>query len=75
MPNRVIGNILIAVGALAPGLGGLFSRLGLSGYLYLGELLGAVLMYAGFLRSTRGSTGEWVASESRAPSMVTATQF
>jgi hypothetical protein len=51
MPNRVVGNILIALGALAPGLGGLFSRLGLSGYLYLGELLGALLMYAGFLRS------------------------
>jgi hypothetical protein len=51
MPNRVVGNALIAVGALAPGLGGLFSRLGLSGYLYLGELLGALLMYTGFLRS------------------------
>ncbi len=51
MPKRVVGNTLIALGALAPGLGGLFSRLGLSGYLYLGELLGAVLMYTGFLRS------------------------
>lgn len=51
LPNRVAGNVLIALGALAPGLGGLFSRLGLRGYLYLGELLGAVLMYAGFLRS------------------------
>jgi hypothetical protein len=58
MPNRVIGNILIALGALAPGLGGLFSRLGLSGYLYLGELLGAVLMYVGFLRSTRDARAE-----------------
>ena len=52
MPNRVVGNILIAVGALAPSLAGLFSRLGVAGYLYLGELLGAVLMYAGFLLST-----------------------
>ena len=52
MPNRVIGNILIAMGALAPALAGLFSRLGLAGYLYLGELLGAALMYVGFLRST-----------------------
>ena len=51
LPNRVTGNVLIALGALAPGLGGLFSRLGLRGYLYLGELLGAVLLYAGFLRS------------------------
>jgi hypothetical protein len=52
MPNRVVGNILIALGALAPSLGGLFSRLGIAGYLYLGELLGALLMYVGFLRST-----------------------
>jgi hypothetical protein len=51
LPNRVVGNVLIALGALAPGLGGLFSRFGLRGYLYLGELLGAVLMYTGFLRS------------------------
>lgn len=52
LPHRVVGNILIAVGAMAPALGGLFSRLGLTGYLYLGELLGAVLMYIGFLRCT-----------------------
>lgn len=63
MRNRVIGNILIALGALAPGLGGLFSRLGVSGYLYLGELLGAVLMYIGFLRATRDSSAERVATE------------
>jgi len=50
--NRVIGNILIAVGAMASALGGLFSRLGLGQYLYLGELLGAALMFAGFLRAT-----------------------
>ncbi|UCC75393.1 MAG: hypothetical protein JSW37_07645, partial [Anaerolineales bacterium] len=63
LPNRVIGNILIALGALAPGLGGLFSRLGLSGYLYLGELLGALLMYVGFLRATRDSSAERAATE------------
>jgi len=74
MPHRVIGNILIALGALAPGLGGLFSRLGLSGYLYLGELLGAVLMYAGFLRSTRDASAEQVATDPGEPSTVTATK-
>jgi len=55
--NRLQGNILIAVGAMAPMLGGLFSRLGLTGYLYPGELLGAVLMYIGFLRSTTAAPG------------------
>lgn len=50
--NRTIGNILIAVGAMLPAIGGTFSRFGLSGVLYLSELLGAVLMFAGFIRAT-----------------------
>ncbi len=50
--HRAIGNILIAVGALAPAFGGAFSRFGLANALYIGELLGAVLMFAGFIRAT-----------------------
>ena len=50
--HRAIGNVLIAVGAMAPALGGLLSRMGLGGYLYLGELVGAVLMFVGFIRAT-----------------------
>jgi hypothetical protein len=50
--HRTIGNILIAVGAMLPAFGGTFSRFGLPGALYLGELLGAVLMFAGFIRAT-----------------------
>jgi hypothetical protein len=49
--HRTIGNILIAVGALLPAFGGTFSRFGISGALYLSELLGAVIMFAGFLRA------------------------
>jgi hypothetical protein len=43
---------------MAPAFGGTFSRFGLSGALYLGELLGAVLIFAGFIRATTpmGST-------------------
>ncbi len=52
MPNRVIGNVLIATGALMPAIGGTLSRFGLGGYLYLGELLGAILMFIGFLQAT-----------------------
>jgi hypothetical protein len=49
--HRAIGNVLIAVGALLPAFGGTFSRLGLPFALYLGELLGAILMFVGFIRA------------------------
>ena len=50
--HRTIGNILIAVGAVSPAFGGAFSRFGISGALYISELLGAILMFIGFLRAT-----------------------
>jgi len=50
--HRTIGNILIAVGALAPAFGGAFSRFGFSGALYWGELLGVILLFIGFVRAT-----------------------
>ncbi|GAB4473044.1 MAG: hypothetical protein Kow0088_08040 [Anaerolineales bacterium] len=50
--HRTIGNILIAVGAMAPAFGGTFSRLGIPGALYLSELIGVILMFAGFIRAT-----------------------
>jgi hypothetical protein len=50
--NRTIGNILIAVGAIAPAFGGAFSRIGIPSALYLGELIGTVLMFIGFVRTT-----------------------
>jgi hypothetical protein len=51
--HRLIGNIFIAVGAMSPAVGGTLSRFGLTEYLYLGEFLGAVLMFVGFLQATR----------------------
>jgi hypothetical protein len=63
--HRTIGNVLIAAGALLPAFGGTFSRLGFAGALYLGEFLGAVLMFLGFLRATT-PMGEG-SPESRAP--------
>ncbi len=53
--QRTIGNVLIAVGALLPAFGGAFSRFGIPGVLYIGELLGAILMFVGFLRATMPS--------------------
>ena len=50
--HRTLGNLLIAVGALAPAFGGAFSRFGIPGALYYGELLGAIMLFAGFIRAT-----------------------
>lgn len=56
--NRMIGNILIAVGALMPAMGGTFLKLGLPDWLYLSEFLGVVLMYVGFVQATSAKTVE-----------------
>lgn len=61
--HRTIGNILIALGALAPAFGGSFSRFGVPGALYMGELIGAILMFAGFLRATTPMTEKTAESE------------
>jgi hypothetical protein len=50
--HRTIGNLMIAVGALAPAFGGAFSRFGVPGALYYGEFFGAILLFAGFIRAT-----------------------
>jgi hypothetical protein len=50
--HRTIGNILIAIGAIAPAFGGVFSRMGIPAALYISELVGAVLMFIGFQRAT-----------------------
>jgi hypothetical protein len=50
--HRTIGNILIAAGAMLPAFGGTFSRFGIPGALYIGELLGVILMFIGFMRAT-----------------------
>jgi len=59
--HRTIGNILIAVGAMLPAFGGFFSRLQFPGALYIGEFLGILLLFIGFLRSTTPMRSESVA--------------
>lgn len=54
LPHRMIGNILIAVGAMAPAFGGILNRFGLPG-LYIGEFVGVFLMYIGFLEASRSA--------------------
>ena len=47
--ERVLSNALIALGALAPSLTSSLSRFGVTGVYYWGELLGVLLIFAGFL--------------------------
>jgi hypothetical protein len=44
--------VLIAAGALLPASAGTFVKLGLADWLYLSELLGATIMFIGFLQAT-----------------------
>lgn len=53
LPNRVIGNVLIAAGALLIGSASTLTRLGYGQFLYLGELACAILMFAGFRFAAR----------------------
>ncbi|MGD2135546.1 MAG: hypothetical protein PVF27_05265 [Gemmatimonadales bacterium] len=46
--NRYIGNVLIAVGALLPGIGGAATRMGYTEVLYVTELVGLVLIWLGY---------------------------
>lgn len=46
--NRYLGNILIAAGGLLPGVGGSFTRFGYVEVLYVTELAGLLLIYAGY---------------------------
>ncbi len=50
--HRYVGNLLIAVGALLPGIGGTFTRFGHTEVLYVTELIGLMFIYAGFKFNT-----------------------
>jgi hypothetical protein len=56
LPNRVVGNVLIAIGALLIGAASTATRLGSGQYLYLGELAAAVLMFTGFRTASAPAT-------------------
>lgn len=52
LPHRVLGNVLLAAGALSPALGGVLVTRGLGDYLFISELLGAIIMFIGFRLAT-----------------------
>jgi hypothetical protein len=56
LPHRVVGNVLIAAGALSIASASTLTRFGFGGYLYLGELVAAGLMYAGFVIASAPAT-------------------
>jgi hypothetical protein len=63
--HRAIGNVLIAAGAILPAFGGALSRFGIPGALYLTELLGAVILFLGFLRATTPMSERTVVTSAR----------
>ena len=46
--NRFVGNVLIAIGALLPGIGGTFTRFGYTEVLYVTEFIGLALIFIGY---------------------------
>jgi hypothetical protein len=59
--DRFLGNLLIAIGGILPGIGGSFTRFGLVEVLYVTELMGLLTIYSGYrlcLRAPRPIVGE-----------------
>jgi hypothetical protein len=54
--NRVLGNWLIAAGGLLPGIGGSFTRFGYVEVLFVTELIGLALIWAGYRAMTVSQT-------------------
>lgn len=50
---RAAGNALIAAGAILPGIGGVMAKAGRVEGLYVGELAGLILIWAGYAACTR----------------------
>ena len=66
--HRMIGSIFIAAGGILPAVAGSFVTLGLPDLLYLSELLGAILMYIGFIQATHPvPASQAVPAEARQP--------
>jgi hypothetical protein len=54
-PDRVLGNWLIAIGAILPAVGGPFARAGIVEVLYITELAGLLTIWAGYRVISRQS--------------------
>jgi hypothetical protein len=54
--NRVLGNWLIAIGGILPGIGGSFTRFGYVEMLFVTEIIGISLIWAGYRVMTQPKT-------------------
>ena len=59
--NRFVGNIFIAIGAILPAIGGTFTRFGYMEVLYVTELLGLMMIYAGYRKCVAAPSPQAVA--------------
>lgn len=66
--HRYHGNVAIALGAILPGIGGAFTRFGHVEVLYVTELAGLALIWAGYRLNTVGRIWGGVADGRRIPS-------
>ncbi|MDI1242372.1 MAG: hypothetical protein PSX80_10665 [bacterium] len=53
--NRAVGNILITIGAILPGVGGGMAKAGMVEALYVGEFVGIILIFLGYRFCLRDS--------------------
>ncbi|HEY0603672.1 MAG TPA: hypothetical protein VGD58_12210 [Herpetosiphonaceae bacterium] len=51
--DRMIGNILIGMGAMSPALGGTLSKAGFPTALYISELIGIMLIFIGYTQAVK----------------------
>ncbi len=65
--NRVIGNTLIAVGAILPGIGGSMAKAGMVEALYIGECIGLILIWIGERTCSTSREGVSVSVEEASP--------
>jgi hypothetical protein len=70
--GRVTGNILIAVGAILPGIGGAFTRAGYTEVLYVTEFIGIILLYFGYRLNVAERPGGEEAETGRSASLASA---
>ncbi len=65
--SRVLGNWLIAIGALLPGIGGAFTRMGYVEVLFVTEFIGILLIFAGYRAMTAVESPSIHAAQLKAP--------
>jgi hypothetical protein len=69
--NRMWGNLAIAIGAILPGIGGMYTRMGYTEVLYVTELLGLLLIWLGYSLIVRDRGPSIHANQQRAAAGAT----